>query len=130
MFEQIAKGRFTVPVSGCFHCGPNHDSPKTFNYHVVLQYPSTVQDQKGFLLDNTTFHDWFRKIEILEVSCETLACQAACAFWDMAWENLGGCFLCRVAITGFEYSDSMAEVVFELRSHKERDRWKNAKPSV
>lgn len=59
-FKQFATNPFTVEVEGPYHCGPDHTSPKTFTYQVEIEYPSDALDDKGFLLDNTAFGDYFQ----------------------------------------------------------------------
>lgn len=83
-FTQEAKGNFTVAVSGPYHCGPNHESPKTFPYRVTVKYPESALDDKGFLLDNTFFQEYFDGLKTVETSCELLVKHCAEFFWDAA----------------------------------------------
>lgn len=81
IFLQYAQGRFITEVTGPFHCGPNHDSPKVFEYEVTLHYPPDALDDEGFLQDNLTFIEtvahYFDRIHTTDLSCERLAQRAA-----------------------------------------------------
>lgn len=81
-FTQEATGKFTVEVTGPYHCGPNHESPKTFPYRVTVDYPETALDEKGFLLDNSFFQQYFDSLGTIENSCELLAKHCAEFFWS------------------------------------------------
>jgi hypothetical protein len=80
-FQQHAKGSFAVDVQGQFHCGPNHDSPKRFDFEVTIHYPANALDSQGFLLDNTAFKGYFESLGRTELSCELLA-KTACEYFD------------------------------------------------
>jgi hypothetical protein len=77
MFVQHCKGKFTINVGGRWHCGPDHTSPKTLQYDVRVEYPDTALDEHGFLLDNTSFAEYFNRLSYTEDSCELLAKGAA-----------------------------------------------------
>lgn len=70
MFEQYAKGNFTIAVEGEFHCGPDGTSPKNFDYEVLIEWPDGSLDPNGFLLDNLTFDNFFRRCGKTALSCE------------------------------------------------------------
>lgn len=76
MFTQSASGEFSIEVSGLYHCGPNHDSPKMFHYDVQLSWPDDALDDKGFLLDNTAFQAYFDHLGHTDLSCERLVIKA------------------------------------------------------
>ena len=76
-YVQRAHGDFTIAVSGPFHCGPDHTSPKQFTYEVELHYPADALDSNGFLLDNLTFKQYFHDLGCTSLSCEKLARKAA-----------------------------------------------------
>ena len=96
-FRQVANGSFSADVEGCFHCGPNHDSPKAFDYEVEVHYPSEALDERGFLMDNLAFSEYFTQLQKVEHSCELLAKTAAEFFWNIA---KGRCKEIRVAVWG------------------------------
>lgn len=73
MYKQLAKGSFTAPVSGPFHCGPNHDSPKQFDYEIEVDWHNKKPDYRGFFADNTDFQTYMDNIGMIDVSCELLA---------------------------------------------------------
>lgn len=115
MFRQIAQGKFNVDVSGCYHCGPNHDSPKRFRYEVILEYPSSdVLDSRGFLLDNLTFHSHFDGIGILTDSCELLAKRSAEMFLQYALTICPDCTV-TVRIIAIDEPEKMAAVEYTAR---------------
>jgi hypothetical protein len=97
MYRQFGYGEFDVYVVGENHCGPNHESPKSFNYEVEVRYPLDALDERGFLLDNLSFQEYFEALHQTSYSCELLATHAACTFWDMAE---GRCEQVRVCIWG------------------------------
>lgn len=73
MYIQRADGEFSVNVSGPYHCGADHSSPKVMQYRVILHYPDSGLDTKGFLLDNTAFREYFASLGTISISCELLA---------------------------------------------------------
>ena len=84
MYTQHAKGSFSVQVSGPYHCGPNHDTPKKFDFEVLIEWPSKSPDYRGFLLDNTVFQDYFDTLGEVKNSCEVLAKDCAEEFHKIA----------------------------------------------
>lgn len=110
MFKQLASGQFTVEVEGLYHCGPNHESPKTFAYEAEVHYPIESLDERGFLLDNLTFSSWFDALGSITESCEMLARRACCELWGVAE---GRCGYMRVAIWGIK-GEKNAMVEFTL----------------
>lgn len=84
MFSQRAVGTFEPAVAGEFHCGPDHTSPKLFNWEVRLQWPDAALDPNGFLLDNMSFREYFNAIEVLTDSCELVTIKAAKHFTALA----------------------------------------------
>lgn len=84
-FKQNAKGKFAVHVSGDTHCGPDHSSPKIFDYEVEIEYTHDKRlDNQGFLLDNLTFHDYFMGLGHVDISCEKLVQQCWIYFAERA----------------------------------------------
>jgi hypothetical protein len=77
MYTQFAQGSFSTDVHGPFHCGPNHETPKRFDFEVTVTYPADALDESGFLLDNQAFKSYFESIGNTNLSCELLA-KAAC----------------------------------------------------
>lgn len=81
MFHQYTRGAFTIAVTGAYHCGPNHDSPKDFEYEVTTHYGNDALDHDGFLQDNLLFiascKEYFNGLGETELSCELLARQTA-----------------------------------------------------
>ncbi len=79
-FLQYAQGAFNIEVTGPYHCGPNHDSPKRFQYEVTLHYPDSALDSTGFLQDNLGFLEYvktyFASLQSTHLSCELL-CRAS-----------------------------------------------------
>lgn len=81
MFKQFAEGTFSVEVKGDFHCGPDHDSPKVFNWEVEICWSDAALDPRGFLLDNMAFRNYFRTLGVTEDSCELMVLKAAKHYW-------------------------------------------------
>ncbi len=81
MFKQQADGQFSVEVKGDFHCGPDHSSPKIFNWEVEICWADSALDQRGFLLDNMEFRKYFNTLGVTEDSCELLVLKAAKHYW-------------------------------------------------
>ena len=77
MFKQLADGKFSVHVEGPFHCGPDHTSPKTFEWNVEVCWPDDALDPKGFLFDNEYFKQYFDGLQVLTDSCELFVLKAA-----------------------------------------------------
>lgn len=75
-YTQRLYGSFSVRVTGLYHCGPNHDSPKTFHYDVKIIWPDSALDGNGFLADNTMGMSYFQSLCETGLSCELLAKQA------------------------------------------------------
>lgn len=98
-FKQEASGTFSAEVGGCYHCGPNHDSPKTFDYRVYVEYGGKALDAFGFLNDNLAFDAYFESLNRVTDSCELIAQKAACFFWR---QLLGRCKLIEVTIWGLK----------------------------
>lgn len=80
-FQQYVRGSFVIEVFGPYHCGPNHISPKHFEYEVTLHYPNDALDKDGFLQDNLDFVQYvdvfFTGLSRTELSCELLARKCA-----------------------------------------------------
>lgn len=83
IYRQQATGEFSIyllPFTP--HCGPK-SSPlitnETFKYKVSLTYSSGGLDEKGFLLDNTYFRQYFSDLKDCRIciSCEKLCQQIA-----------------------------------------------------
>ncbi len=94
-FVQRAQGNFSINVSGDFHCGPDHTSPKTFPYSVEIHYPASALDENGFLLDNQSFQQYFDGLGHTDLSCERLTMKAAT---DLHAATNGRCHSTRVNI--------------------------------
>lgn len=105
MFSQFAKGEFSVEVVGGTHCGPNHDSPKTFNYEVDVLWPNRSLDERGFLADNLAFQEFFDSIGSTELSCELLTSWCAQEIFEICgykplkiavkiWAITGSVYIC------------------------------------
>lgn len=109
-FRQEASGSFSVEVGGCYHCGPNHDSPKTFDYRVYVEYGNNALDDKGFLNDNLAFDAYFSSLQRVTDSCELMAQKAACFFW---LQLVGRCKLIEVTVWGLKQK----AVTFVLDCH-------------
>ncbi len=81
MFQQYVRGTFTIAVTGQYHCGPDHTSPKDFGYEVTLHYPNGALDKDGFLQDNLEYiryvEVYFNGLRETELSCELLARKCA-----------------------------------------------------
>jgi hypothetical protein len=94
VFLQYAQGRFITEVTGEFHCGRNHDSPKIFEYEVTLHYPADALDAEGFLQDNLTYLEtvehYFNSIHSTELSCEQLSRKAAKDLCEISPETCCG----------------------------------------
>jgi hypothetical protein len=85
VFIQNAKGQFAVNVSGDTHCGPDHTSPKIFDYEVSIKYTHDKElDTNGFLLDNLSFHNYFMGLGNVDISCEKLVQKCWLYFADHA----------------------------------------------
>jgi len=113
MYKQIGKGYFSVPVTGCYHCGPDHSSPKKFGYSVTLDYEDDCLDERGFLLDNTSFAEYFTSMKILDMSCEQLARHSAHEFWETVVQQLGHvCNALEVRIRAFSNASHAAFVAY------------------
>ena len=110
MYTQRANGQFTVEVEGDYHCGPNHDTPKTFAFEVELTYCDECLDERGFLLDNLTFQRYFDSIQVTDLSCERLVRKCAEYFCKLAGERF---FRCVVAIWAIP---NAAKIVFEVEN--------------
>lgn len=89
-FIQRAKGEFTVMLApGTPHCGPDQSDkpiPGHFSYEVEIDYDSDALDDRGFLLDNKTFQNYFNSLNAngpIEISCEKLCEQAEAALCEM-----------------------------------------------
>lgn len=80
-FQQYVRGLFTIAVTGPYHCGPDHTSPKEFGYEVTLHYPNDALDAEGFLQDNLEFirytDEYFVNLGTTDLSCELLARKCA-----------------------------------------------------
>jgi len=98
-FRQEASGTFSAAVGGCYHCGPNHESPKNFDYRVYVEYGDKALDSKGFLSDNLAFDEYFGSLPLVTDSCELMAQKAACFFWR---QLMGRCKLVEVTIWGLK----------------------------
>ena len=82
-FEQYATGVMNIEVLGEFHCGPNNESPRDFTWEVQVRYPEGALDEKGFLLDNLLFEEFFDRIRKTSLSCELL-CEDCCRrLWEL-----------------------------------------------
>lgn len=109
MFRQLANGRFEIEVEGENHCGPDHSSPKRFDYEVEIWWAPGALDDKGFLLDNQSFERYFMQLGRTSRSCELLAQQACEHFRRLTG---GKAVSIRVAIWGIpgaakvEYQDA------------------------
>lgn len=108
-FRQEASGTFSAEVGGCYHCGPNHDSPKEFDYEVEIHYHGKALDAKGFLNDNLAFQEYFESLNMVTDSCEMMARNAACFFWK---QLLGRCNQVTVRIWGIK-GKAMVEFVLD-----------------
>lgn len=96
-FKQEAHGSFSVHVLGENHCGPDHNSPKSFPFSVCIEYPVEALDARGFLLDNLHFRSYFDGIGQTDLSCELLARKCA----DDLFRATGGrCIKVTVSIWG------------------------------
>lgn len=101
MFTQRLAGNWECEVSGSYHCGPDHTTPKTFSYVVELSYPGSlsVLDSRGFLLDNLEAHTYFTMLcGPTDMSCEKLACYATNHFYTLAQRH--SVLRCTVTICG------------------------------
>jgi hypothetical protein len=91
-FEQTAEGTFKCRVKpGTPHCGPGYDpNGFDFKYQILIKYDPLALDEHGFLLDNTTFHDYFSRYatQEIEISCEKFACKIADDFAAMATPHI------------------------------------------
>lgn len=94
MFQQYVQGEFEIEVTGLFHCGPNHESPKRFRYEVTLHYPGDALDEAGFLQDNLMFRAvtgaYFKGLTETKLSCELLCRKNARDLCDLAPETCKG----------------------------------------
>src|SRR5579872_4748444 len=65
-FIQRAQGTFDVILApGTAHCGPQtspNPLPAEFSYSVEIEYSAGTLDEKGFLLDNMDFENYFRSL--------------------------------------------------------------------
>jgi hypothetical protein len=109
-FRQMANGSFSVEVDGCYHCGPNHDSPKAFDYEVEVHYHGLQSlDARGFLMDNLAFRMYFEGLQKLTDSCELMAQKAA----EFFWKQLNGrCKEIRVKVWGIK-GQAMVEYILD-----------------
>lgn len=82
-FEQYAHGTMNIEVLGEFHCGPNNDSPRDFDWEVLVVYPDGTLDEHGFLLDNLVFEDFFNGIKRTSLSCELLIEDCCRELWKL-----------------------------------------------
>ena len=114
MFIQQATGKVSLAVEGEYHCGPNHDSPKTFQYEVEVHYPDEALSSQGMLLDNLFFHHYWMSLSPVRDSCELMTRKAAQFFWDSA-VVCGGCLYVRVCIWGFHENDMEAQIEYVLK---------------
>lgn len=96
-FRQFGQGSFTAGIEGCYHCGPDHTSPKKFDYKVEIVYDGEPLDARGFLMDNLSFKEYFDGIGVITESCELLARRAAIALWR---KGGGKCKVLKVSIWG------------------------------
>ena len=97
-YRQIMSDAFTLHVGGPYHCGPNHETPKNFAYHIEIEYsPNTRLTPEGFLLDNLCARAYFDALQYSELSCEQLSREAAyyfaskCMDSSLAWESITAC---------------------------------------
>lgn len=111
MFKQTVSGKFSVDVEGRYHCGPDHTSPKVFDFEVYIEYLKEALDEHGFLMDNLSFAEYFTDLYKTDKSCELLALQA---FDDFKLRLQQRAKVLRVAIWGIpgkakiEYEDFLA----------------------
>src|SRR5579863_1463401 len=94
-FNQFAQGKFTIDVTGPYHCGPDHTTPKTFDFEVALRYHEDALDERGFLIDNTHFRQYFNALGTTDLSCERLVRKASQDFYGLVQDR---CLEIRVAI--------------------------------
>lgn len=94
MFQQFARGEFDIEVTGPFHCGPNHESPKRFQYEVTLHYPANALDESGFLQDNRTYiavcRAYFKGLTQTSLSCELLCRKCSMDLCELSPETCQG----------------------------------------
>lgn len=97
-YRQVMSDSFSVHVTGPYHCGPNHDTPKNFAYQIIIEYPSdVVLTPEGFLLDNLCAREFFSNIGTTDLSCEQLAQYSARYFADkclesnLSWTSITAC---------------------------------------
>lgn len=111
MFRQKGRGTAELDVAGFYHCGPDHTSPKKFDYEVEVHYRRRGLDDRGFLMDNLSFQVYFQSLERLTDSCELMSMRAAEYFW---LEARGRCVWVRVAVWGIK---DRAVIEYELDCH-------------
>lgn len=109
-FTQHATDCFTVEVTGPYHCGPDDTSPRQFKFEVTIEYPDDALDEKGFLLDNLTFKQYFNSLGVTDLSCELL-CRKATN--DLHAMTNGRAYETQVAIWAIP---NEAKVVHRVRS--------------
>lgn len=72
-YHQHAAGEFEVDVvPGTPHCGVDQRRGH-FRYVVDIIYHDGALDSNGFLLDNTSFRQYFDSLGPVSISCEQLA---------------------------------------------------------
>lgn len=105
-YFQSAEGSVTLPYRPGFpHCGPENNplgGSVTITYRIYLEFPEDSLDEKGFLLDNLSFRDFFeacryRFREGLEHSCENFARYCCGMFCEMS-----KCWRAKVAISAID----------------------------
>ena len=77
MIEQRAVDTFSIEVEGPYHCGPDNTSPKSFDYEITIEYLNDALDERGFVLDNLAFREYFAGLKRTSLSCELLCCKCA-----------------------------------------------------
>lgn len=83
-YKQSAEGHFSCEVVvGTPHCGIDEHRGE-FKYIVEIGYSDRrALDDNGFLLDNTTFRDYFKNLDRLVRSCELVAEEACEHFMEL-----------------------------------------------
>lgn len=114
MFRQIGVGEFSAEVTGCCHCGPNHETPKNFHYQVEIHYHDHCLDNDGMLLDNSYFRDWFNGLQVIEHSCEHIARRASQHFISTA----DGCLFVETRIRAFQDGPHAAFIGYSIEKEK------------
>jgi hypothetical protein len=105
------EGEFKVEVLGDTHCGIQN--PLTIKYHVRVEC-SVRLDDRGFLFDQLTVDQFFKKHKSTKLSCEKFAMSCARRLWKVIHEENPSCEI-REMMVSLSPAPHLAKMTFRYR---------------